>query len=312
MLGFTNCVRLGGVATAALAPFCVLVSLGCDLTKLTAEQTAGLFHRGSPSIEQYWDYRTAGDGFPGTLLQLEAVASVVPEDERILYLLVQSYVAFGYGWLEDRVEELELAGQTEAAEEERTRARQAYTRARDLGIHWLRIDHDGFDEARSNGIENFERWLDDEFDDAEQAEQLFWTGYAWGSFINLSLDDISAIGDLALAKALVARSVELDPNYFHSSGLTFLAVAESQELSGNMDRAKELFDQALAQTERKSLIIQVNMAKYYAVKKGDRALYEQLLNEVLAAGNPDPAQRLNNEIAKRRAKRYLAQANDLF
>jgi len=301
------------MATAALAPLFVVVSLGCDITKsLTAPSTAHLFHRGSPAIEQYWDYETARDGFPATLLQLEAIGSIIPENEHILYLLVQSYVAFGYGFLEDRVEELEAAGQMDAAEEQRTRARQAYTRGRDLGFHWIQIDHEDFLEAKGNGLENFEAWLEDEFDDEEDAEVLFWTGYAWGSYINLSLDDISAIGDLGFAKAMVQRSVELDPRYFHSAGLTFLAVAESQELSGSMDRAKEYFERAMEQEERKSLVVQLNMAKYWAVKAGDRDLYVQLLNEVIGAGNPDPTQRLNNVIAQRRARRYLAQADDQF
>ncbi|MBC7171438.1 MAG: hypothetical protein H5U40_03380, partial [Polyangiaceae bacterium] len=80
MLGFTTCLRSGGIATALLAPFCVLLSLGCDLTKLTADQTAGLFHRAGPAFEQYWDYRTAGDALPATIMQLEGVARVVPEN----------------------------------------------------------------------------------------------------------------------------------------------------------------------------------------------------------------------------------------
>jgi hypothetical protein len=37
-------------------------------------------------------------------------------------------------------------------------------------------------------------------------------------------------------------------------------------------------------------------------------LYEQLLNEVLAAQDPDPNQRLTNMIAKRRAKRFLGKS----
>jgi tetratricopeptide (TPR) repeat protein len=312
MLGFTKVVRFGGAATAALTPLLVLVSLGCDLTKLTGDQTAALFHRGSPAIEQYWDYETAGAGFPGTILQLEAVARVVPENDHILYLVVQSYVAFAYGWLEDRVEALEIAGEMDEAAEQRVRARQAYTRARDVGFHWIRLEHEEFDDVKASGVEDFEAWLQEEFDDEDDAEQLFWVGYGWGSYINLSLDDISAVADLGFAKSLVARSVELDPTYFHASGLVFLGVAETQELSGNMDRAKELFERALAETERKSLIVHVNMARYWAVKAGDRDLYVQLLTEVIEAGNPDPEQRLNNVIAQRRARRYLAQVDEVF
>ena len=39
--------------------------------------------------------------------------------------------------------------------------------------------------------------------------------------------------------------------------------------------------------------------------RGDGALYQDALNRVLLAQDPDPHQRLTNAIAKRRAKRWL-------
>jgi hypothetical protein len=41
-------------------------------------------------------------------------------------------------------------------------------------------------------------------------------------------------------------------------------------------------------------------------------LYRRLLEEVLAAGDVDPDNRLSNQLAKRRARRYLAQIDELF
>jgi hypothetical protein len=312
MLGVRIIARMGGVAAIAAAPLAVLLSLGCDTTRLAANTTAGVFERGAPAIEGYWDYRTAGDAMPASLLQLEGIARVVPENEAILMQLMKGYVAYGYGWIEDAAEEYQLAGQPEAAEVERVRAKQMYLRARDVGKHLIGIDHDGLEEALREGLGPFEAYLDREFEDRDDAPMLFWTGYAWGSYINLSLDDISAVSDLGYAKALVARSVELDPTYYDSAGLTFLAVAASVELSANLDEARQLFERALAQTERHSLIVQVNMARYYAVRTQDRELYLSLLREVIDAGNVNPQARLNNEIAKRRAKRYVEEADQRF
>jgi hypothetical protein len=45
--------------------------------------------------------------------------------------------------------------------------------------------------------------------------------------------------------------------------------------------------------------------------KGDRALYESLLTEVLSATDPDPEQRLVNMLAKRRARRALSRQHML-
>jgi len=55
----------------------------------------------------------------------------------------------------------------------------------------------------------------------------------------------------------------------------------------------------------KFLPTQLNYASRYYCMKSDRPNYQRLLNEVLAAGDPIPEARLQNLIAKRRARRYL-------
>ncbi|MBW2403965.1 MAG: hypothetical protein JRF42_09180, partial [Deltaproteobacteria bacterium] len=65
--------------------------------------------------------------------------------------------------------------------------------------------------------------------------------------------------------------------------------------------------EVLAGTERRSLIVQVSMARYYAVAIGDYELFKKLLDEVVAAGDVLPEARLLNVIARRRAERYLNQ-----
>ena len=52
-------------------------------------------------------------------------------------------------------------------------------------------------------------------------------------------------------------------------------------------------------------MVQMSMARYYAVNVGDHELYRELLQEVLDAGDVLPEARLSNAIARRRAQRYL-------
>jgi hypothetical protein len=72
-----------------------------------------------------------------------------------------------------------------------------------------------------------------------------------------------------------------------------------------MDRAKTLFDEVLEETERRNLMVQLSMARYYAVNTGDHELFRELLREVIDAGDVLPEARLSNTIARRRAQRYL-------
>ena len=289
----------------------VLLTSGCDLTKFTADSTANLFQEAAPAFNEHWDYEMAGQAAPGSILQLEGVWRVTPDNEIILLQLAQSYTGYAYGWIED---ELELIDPMDFEREEhiRTRARLMYLRARNFTFRLIRNEADGFDEARSAGLPEFQAWLREEFDDEEDAAMLLWAGYPWGSAINVSRDDPMLIADLGFARALVERSVELDPTYFNAAGLTFLGVATAEGLGGNPEDAVQFFDRALEITDRKFLLIQYNYARSYAVRTQNRELFDRLLAEVEEAGDIHPGARLPNKIAKRRARRLRQTADQLF
>ncbi|MFW6050593.1 MAG: TRAP transporter TatT component family protein [Myxococcota bacterium] len=288
------------------------LQLGCDFTELTANGTSKLFKRASPAIEQHWDYDLVGEALPGSITQLEGIHKVVPENELIIEQLVRGYVSYTFGWVEDEIEQVELEGDYERVEALSYRARLLYQRARDLALYWIALDDEGLDEKMNEGLGPFEAWLEANFDEEEDAAKLLWAGYAWGSMINMAKDDMSAVADLPYAIAMVQRSVELDPTYFNSAGLTFLGVAESMGMSTDLEKAKGYFDQALKVTEGKVLVVQLNYAKAYAVKAQDRELFDELLTEVVEAGDVSPENRLANMIAKRRAARYLEHPDMFF
>lgn len=290
----------------------LLLATACDITALTANGTAKVFKRASPAIQQHWDYELVGDAMPGSITQLEGVHRIVPENEDLLEQLVQAYVSYTFGWIEDELEQLELAGDYEEAEAVSYRARLLYQRARDLAIYRIELSNDDMTEKIAEGVPAFEAWLEDEFTKEKQAPKLLWAGYAWGSMINQAKDDMAAVADLPYAVAMVQRSVELDPTYFNAAGLTFLGVAEAMGMSPNLDKAKEYFEEAVERTEGKALMVHLNYAKAYAVKAQDRALFERLLQKVVDAEDLLPEARLANMIAKRRAARYLEHIDMYF
>ncbi|MCB9613457.1 MAG: hypothetical protein H6722_13490 [Sandaracinus sp.] len=303
-------MRTRGVV--AVGVVCCLGLFGCDFTKITANGTSGLFQRAAPAFEQHWDYDLAGGAMPGNIVQMEGLLRIVPENEIIVMNAVRLYTAYAYGWIEDRVEVLQGQNDYAGAEEQLRRARYMYLRARDLAKHRIAIDHEGFEEAYQGGLETFQRWLQEEFEDEDDVEGIFWAGYAWGSYINTSKHDMVAVADLPFAQALVDRAVELDPDYFNGAGLIFRAVVATEAPGADLDAAEPLWTRALEVTERKNLLAIVNMARTYAVKRQDREMYVSLLREVLEAGDVAPEQRLTNMIAKRRAARYLRLVDERF
>lgn len=291
---------------------CVVALAGCDVAKFTADSTGAVFARAAPAFESYWDYDLAGEAVPATIVQLEGILRVVPDNDQILAQLSQAYVAYAYGWVEKEVEALEFAGEYDEADSERARTRTMYLRAMDLTQHRIRLVNPDVDVAVKSSVGDLEAWLDSAFVEKADAELLLWHGYAWGSYINSAKDDMEAVADLAYAKAFVARSIELDPDYYNAAGYTFMGVATASEMAGNMDDAKLYFEKALARTERRALNAQVNMARHYAVKQGDRKLFDKLLDEVMDAHDPLPEARLANRIAVERAALYIENADQLF
>lgn len=286
---------------------------GCDLPKLTADSTAGLFDRAAPAFEEHWDYDLAGDAAPATIVQLEGILRIVPDNKLILLQLVRAYSGYSYGWIELEAERLEFEGEYEAADEARRRSKILYLRAKDLAQHLVNVSSaDDAYAASSGAIEDTEKFLRKNFETKEDAEVLLWAGYAWGSYINAAKDDMAAVADLDYAKAYVARSIALDGDYYHAAGDTFMGVATAAALAADLDKAKEYFERAMARTNRRALLTQVNMARHYAVKTGDRELFDKLLNEVLEASDTLPEARLANRIARVRAQLYLDHADELF
>lgn len=282
-----------------------VVLLGCDTVKFAANASAELFARAQPGIEQFWDYETAGKAIPAGILQLEGVLRIVPDNERILIFTIGSYLGYGVGWIEDRLEEADAADDFEEVLHLRGRARLMYTRAWELAQHMLRLRADGFDEAVAGGIDALTAWLEATFREPQDAEVLLLASQAWAANIIFNMHDMDAVADFPLAKVILERSVELDPSFYFMQGKMLLAVVASQQFPPEIEKSKALFDEVLAGTERRSLIVQVSMARYYAVAIGDYQLFKKLLDEVIAAGDVLPEARLLNVIARRRAQRYL-------
>jgi tetratricopeptide (TPR) repeat protein len=279
---------------------------GCIKKMLTDGQIAST-RRASSALNSIGDYEMARGAAQAGLAQFEGMHQLAPNNEDALFLLTRSWTSYGFAFVEDEYEQAVDADNDDLAEYHKKRARNAYDRAVFYGLELLSHKADGFEAAKKNE-ETLKKWLDENFDTKEDAENLFWTGYGWLARVNISKDDPAVVGELFVGVALLEQSVKLDPTYNNWSGTVALAAYHARTAMAEMDQAKQLFELALAKTGGKNLMVQTNYALKYACMKGDKALYEKLLNEVLAADDPDPNQRLTNTIAKRRAKRGLTKA----
>ena len=293
-------------ATFGLAAALAFSQTGCIKKILLDGQIAGT-REGSSALNTVGDYELARSAAQAGLAQFEGMHKLAPDNEDALFLLTRSWVSYGFAFIEDEYEQAVDADDDSAAEYHKKRARNAYDRAVFYGLELLSHKSDGFDAAKKNEA-TMKAWLDDNFDSKADAENLFWVGYGWLARVNISKDDPALVGELYVGIAILEKSVALDPDYNFWSGSVALGAYHARTAMSEMDQAKQLFELALAKSGGKNLMVQTNYALKYACMKGDKPLYEKLLNDVLAAEDPDPNQRLTNTIAKRRAKRGLTKA----
>lgn len=287
----------------------VLLVVGCDLTKFAAGGTADVFTRASPAIDEHFDPMLVGDALPSSILTLEGLLRVVPEHEGALLGAARGYGSYAYAYVEDQAEQLEVAGDREGAEAVRRRVTLLHRRAMELAHRYASERWGDFDEARAEGLDAFREWLADL--DEDDAEALFWVGFSWGQYVNAAHPTARHV-DRDFALAMVRRSVALDPAVYGASGSGVLAFAATRAPGTTLEGAERAWRRALEHSERKNLLLLVFMARTYAVRKGDRALYVALLREVLEAGDTSVELRLSNLVAKRRAARYLREIERTF
>jgi hypothetical protein len=283
----------------------VLVALSCSgcLDRMILDGTIKSTRDASRAFDTLSDLEVAKEGAGSSLVQLEGMQTLAPDNEDALFLLTQSWTGYAGAFIEDAWERAYDRGDEDEEAFQAERARLAYERAVGFGAQLLERRRPGFAAAQRN-LDTMKAWLAG-FTAKEDAEPLLWVGLAWLSRGGVAPERSELVAELFVGVALIERSVALDPSLAFGTGLSALGAYHARSPDAELDQAKALFEQALGLTGRAALTVQVMYAQNYACQRHDEALYRALLGEVLAAGDVLPAQRLENTIARRKAERYL-------
>ncbi len=286
----------------ATALFC-LGSTGC-IQKIMLNGELAATRQASPAIETIGDYELLREVVPASLAQLEGMHRLGPKNEDGLFMLAMGWAGYGYGFVEEDMEAATADGKEELAAYHKKRATDAYSRAVRYGLEHMSHKAEGF-EAVSIDDAKLRKWLEKNFTDKEDAEILFWTGYAWLARAGLLREDNAVMEQIYVGIAMLERSRTLDPEYNHwTATIAIASYYGSSPLLGFMDKAKSMFEESLKKTDKKALSVQLSYATYYFCNTGDEKSYDKYIEEVLAADDPDPEQRATNSVAKRRAVRW--------
>ncbi|MFI5302153.1 MAG: TRAP transporter TatT component family protein, partial [Polyangiales bacterium] len=302
------------------AAFALTVSLapsGCIKKMMIDGQIDGTVE-GSEAMNGTADYEVARAASSAGLAQFEGMHLLDPGYKPGFFLLVKGYVSYASGFVEDDMEVAILEGKDDLAEYHKARAKSLYTRAVGFGTQWLESQHEGFSAAEKTGAEDKMVAYVKQFDDKDDAEMLFWTGYAWMARVDVT-KETALLGTLYVGKTMVARAVELQDDIEHGLGHVILGSYEARTGFATLGpdvfaSSRKHFDRALAITGGKLLIPKVQIARTYICRGDDQtpgrgqsfAGYVKTMQEVLDADDALPDMRLLNAIAKRKARRYLS------
>jgi hypothetical protein len=283
-------------------------SSGCIMKILTDGQIQAT-RQASVAFDTIGDVELARGAAEASFGQFEGMHALAPYNSDALYLLMKTWAGYGAGFVMDEVERAQDSGNDAMEEYQRKRARMAFDRSIFSGLQLLAQTAEGFEGAKKDA-NKLTKWLNDSFTSADDAPNLLWTGVAWLSRADAMKGDEDEgpvfIAEVYVGVALIQRAIDLDPSVDHYTGLIAMASYHARNGMAEPEDAKKILDVAMAKTEGKALLVPLAYATTYACVKGDATLYQTMLNKVLNAGDPDPYIRLENALAKRRAKRWAS------
>jgi hypothetical protein len=293
----------------------VIGGAGCDLKEFTVSTTAPVLKVASNALASETDVQLARDSAPASLKTVEGFYQSAPKNRDLLEILSQGYIEYTFGFLEDDLEAMP-DDTKHAADRDALAARATglYDRANMYAIRLVELEDKHFGEMFKKDVASAETAA--KHLDKDAAPGLLFVGLSLASSINLNRNDLSRVVELPKAIAVIKRAHELAPKFYNAGAAMTLGIiycSQGKAIGGDPDLGKKFFEEAINASDGKYLMPKVMYARFYAVIVQDRPLFEKTLKDVIAAPHDIwPAQRLPNELAKRRAARYLAHAEDYF
>ena len=278
---------------------CAAALAGCSaVNRAAVRSTADILTLGRVASLEEPDYQLAREAMPSQLKLIETLLVSDPDDIALRRLAAEGFGGSAFLFLED----------TEPA-----RAKGLYLRGRDHALAALGLKS-AFHGLADKPADEFAAAL--KTATGADVPDLFWAGFCWAGYVNLSKDDASALADLPKVVALMSRVSELDPGYHFDGADLFFGVyyaSRPRLLGGDPKKAKAAFERAELFTKGRFLMSDLLDARWYAIAVQDRDLFKQLLTKVLDSPSGQlPEARLTDEAAKRKAAVLLEKIDDYF
>lgn len=301
---------------------------------MAAGTTAQILAKAQPSLQMESDYELAARAIPGALKTIEGFY-VADEQPVLREILSEGYCQYATAFVEDEWELAKFAKNLDEVDNQNQRASKMFTRCMNYALMDM---PGGFDKDLFGTPEQAAKRINSI--GLDHRTPLMWVGFGLGGMINHNLTRVEMLSYLPTVKVILERIVAIDTaqrgqidgtkhvpcdsNCTVHLALPHIALgmvysAASAQFGGDANRAKAEFETALRITadakhpDGKMLLARELLGYRVGIMTNDRKLFHEQLSKVLET---DPAiwpeQRLANEVAQRRARRYLSHEKELF
>ncbi len=287
--------------TLALA----LALAGCSgfINKQAATSTYRILEKSMEAARRQPDLELAREAMPAGLMQLEAFALAYPDHGGFRTMHTESYCQYVVGFVFDDWEDAKLGGREADVERIGTRLGPLLERCIVANLDRLPAT---WRTAHARGLDAFVAMLPTA--NRVHVPALLWIATA--SSVRLGMNPLRHFRELPSIEAMLTRCSELAPGYDDASAellLGTLTAAKGAVFGGDDGAAK--FARARKLAGEGTLIVDVMEARGTAVVHKDRPALQAALERVIATDVARwPERRLSNELALRKARRYLAAA----
>lgn len=305
-----------------------------------AGTTAEILALAQPSLQQENDYELAARAVPGALKTIEGFYAADAQP-KLREVLTEGYCQYANAFVEDEWELAKFQKKLDDAAYHSERASKMYSRCLNYALVDMGKDFEqdlyGQPEVAIKRIKSITG--------GKLRTPLMWVGLGLGGVLNHNIARSDAVAYLPIVRAIIEHVIEIDRREVgeldgikHALcagrddqapctvrlalphvALGMVLTAAGPQFGGDPKRASDEFQTALRisadakHPDGRMLLARVLLAYRVGVATNDRKLFHEQLVKVLET---DPAiwpeERLANEVAHRRAKRYLQHEKELF
>jgi predicted anti-sigma-YlaC factor YlaD len=286
----------------------------CSIQKMAVGAVAdalGGGTTGGTSLTGDNDPELVGDALPFALKLYEILLEQTPEHTGLLLTTGMGYVMYANAFVQspaDMMPEWEFKVQSE----QYARAKNLYLRGRNYIFDAMELKYPGFRQAsKGKSLAEFLQQVE-----AEDIDYLYWGSAGWFAAIAINVFDLELTIEIPMAKAMMDRAYELDPDYGDGTIDDFYILyyaSVTPDMGGSIDKALYHFEEAVRKSDGMNAGPYLSLATSVYMQQQDVKAFVRTLEQALAIDvDGKPEIRLLNVIMQDKAEWYLQHLENFF